>query len=115
MNFIVKILISSFSVIVAGWLLSGVHISDYKTSLLVALVLSILNMILKPILVFLTIPITIITLGLFLLVINALIALIASGIVPGFDIDGFWWAVGFSIIVSLVNYLLNQDDRKYRR
>ncbi len=112
MNFIVKLLLSSFSVILAGWILNGVHIQNYLTSIMVAFVLAILNFILKPILVFLTIPITILTLGLFLLVINALIALIASSIVPGFYIESFWWAVGFSIIVTIVNYLINSDNRK---
>jgi putative membrane protein len=112
MNFIIKIILSSFSVFLAGWMLNGVYIQNYGTSLLVALVLAILNFILKPILVFLTIPITILTLGFFLLVINAMIALLASNIVDGFYIDGFWWAVGFSIIVSIVNYLLNAGNRK---
>ena len=112
MKFIIKIILSSFSVIVAGWLLSGVEIRSYGTSLLVAFVLAILNLILKPILVILTIPITIVTLGLFLLVINALIALIASDIVPGFYIDGFWWAVAFSIIVSILNYLINIENKE---
>lgn len=112
MNFIVKIILSSFSVFLAGWILKGVFIEDYLTSLLVALVLAVLNFIIKPIMVFLTIPITILTLGLFLLVINAFIAMLASNIVSGFYIDGFWWAVGFSIIVSIVNYLINSDNRR---
>jgi putative membrane protein len=113
MRFLIKIVLSSFSVFVAGWLLSGVIIRDYFTSLLVAFVLALLNMILKPILVFLTIPITIFTLGLFLLVINAVIALIASDIVTGFDIDGFGWAILFSIFVSILNYLINIDTKRY--
>ena len=107
MNFIIKIILSSFSVLLAGWILSGVHITNYLTSILVALVLALLDFVLKPILVFLTIPITVLTLGLFLLVINAIIALMASSIVPGFHIDGFWWAAGFSILVSFTNYLIN--------
>jgi putative membrane protein len=116
MRFLIKILLSSFSVIVASWLLRGVEIEDYLTSLLVAFVLAILNMILKPILVFLTIPITILTFGLFLLIINAVIALVASDIVPGFHIAGFWWAVAFSIIVSILNYLINiENTNQYRQ
>jgi putative membrane protein len=112
MNFLVKIILSSFSVFLAGWILGGVYIEDYLTSIIIAFVLAILNFIIKPILVFFTIPITIITLGLFLLVINAFIAMLASNIVPGFYIAGFWWAVGFSIIVSIVNYLINADNYK---
>ena len=115
MKFLIKIILSSFSVIVADWLLKGVHIEDYLTSVLVAFVLAVLNMILKPILIFLTIPITVITLGLFLLVINAVIALVASDIVPGFTIDGFWWAVAFSLIVSVLNSIINAENQQQYR
>ena len=115
MNFIIKILLSAFSVIVASWILPGVEIRNYFTALGVAFVLAILNLILRPILVILTIPITIFTFGLFLLVINALIALLADSIVPGFYLAGFWAALWFSIIVSLLNYLINLDDSKGRR
>lgn len=115
MSFIIKILLSSFSVIVAAWLLNGVIIRDYLTALVVAFVLAILNMILKPILVVLTIPITIVTFGLFLLVINALMALLAGSLVPGFVIQSFWAALWFSLIVSIINYLIQIDDRKKRR
>ncbi|HPA13557.1 MAG TPA: phage holin family protein [Bacteroidales bacterium] len=112
MKFLIRVILSSFSVIVAGWLLKGVHIEDYLTSILVAFVLAILNVILKPILVFLTIPITLITFGLFLLVINAVIALLASHIVPGFYLEGFWWAIAFSLIVSLLNAIINVENEK---
>lgn len=115
MNFVVKVLLSSFSVLVASWILNGVEIRNYFTAIGVAFVLAILNMILKPILVILTIPITILTFGIFLLVINALIAILAGHIVPGFYISGFWAAFWFSIIVSIINYLLNLDDKKSRR
>jgi putative membrane protein len=114
MNFIIKILLSSFSVILASWILNGVVIRDYLTAVVVALVMAILNMILKPILVILTIPVTIFTFGFFLLVINALIAMIAGSLVPGFIIAGFWSAFWFSLIVSIINYLINLDDRKRR-
>jgi putative membrane protein len=110
MNFLVKIILASFSVLLADWLLSGIYVKDYVTSLLVAFVLAILNIILKPILVVLTIPITFLTLGLFLLVINALMVLLAGEIVPGFHIDGFWWALGFSLIVSIVNSVINSSN-----
>lgn len=111
MKFLVRVILSSFSVIVASWLLRGVHLDDYVTSLLVAFVLALLNTILRPILIFLTIPITILTFGLFLVVINAILVLVASDLVPGFYVDGFWWAVAFSLIVSLLNALINiQND-----
>ena len=107
MRFIIKIILSSFSVFVAGWLLEGVYINNYGTSILVALVLAVLDYVIKPILIFLTIPITVFTFGLFLLVINAWIPLIASGMIPGFYIVNFWWALAFSLIVSVLNYLIN--------
>ncbi len=100
---------------VAAWLLSGVLIENYFTAVMVAFVLAILNMILRPILVILTIPITILSFGIFLLVINALIALLADRIVPGFEIVSFWAALWFSLIVSILNYLINLDDSKKRR
>jgi putative membrane protein len=99
-------------VLIADFLLSGVHIKDILTSVLVAFVLAILNNFLKPILIVLTIPITIFTFGFFLLVINALMAMLATKIVPGFFIEGFWWAVGFSLIISFLNYLINIENRK---
>jgi putative membrane protein len=111
MQFLIKIILSSFSVMVASWLLQGVIIRDYLSAILVAFVLALLNMILKPLLILLTIPVTIVTFGLFLLVINAIIALIAGNLVEGFYIAGFWWAMGFSIIVSIINYLINLNDR----
>lgn len=112
MNFIIKILLSSFSVLIADFLLSGVYIKDIVTSILVAFVLAILNNFLKPILIVFTIPITIFTFGFFLLVINALIVLLATKIVPGFEVNGFWWAVGFSLIVAFLNYLVNIENNK---
>jgi putative membrane protein len=101
-------------VVVAAWLLPGVALRDYLSAILVALVLALLNTLLKPILVILTIPITIFTFGFFLLVINAAMALLAAYLVPGFYIAGFWWAVAFSIIVSLMNLMINLDDKNKR-
>lgn len=106
MSFFLKVLVSSFAVVITSYILPGVHVRDFITALVVAFVLGILNMLLKPILVILTIPITIITLGLFLLVINAFIIQIASNLVKGFIVDGFWWALLFSIIMSIVSWLL---------
>jgi putative membrane protein len=93
-------------VIVAG-LLPHVDIDDYFSAILVAVVLAFLNTIVKPILTILTIPITIFTLGLFLLVINALIIIFAEKLVSGFHVDGFWWALCFSFILSFINGILN--------
>jgi putative membrane protein len=106
MSFIPKLLLTSVAILVAGYLLPGIHVSSFWTALLVALVLSFLNVFLKPFMVILTIPFTVITFGLFLLVINALIIMIASTWVAGFKVDGFWWAMLFSIILSVISSLL---------
>jgi putative membrane protein len=94
-------------VILAAYLLPGVALDDYSTALSVALVLSFLNVILKPLLIIITIPVTFITLGLFLFVINALIILVADYAVSGFEVDGFWWALAFSLLLSVINSIFN--------
>ncbi len=106
MPFILKLLLTSISILIAGYLLPGIHVSTFWTALLVALVLSFLNVFLKPIMVILTVPFTVVTFGFFLLVINAIIIMIASAWVTGFKVDGFWWAMLFSIILSLISSLL---------
>jgi putative membrane protein len=107
MGFIIRVLVTALAVYVADYFLSGVHISsDAKTIIIVALVLALLNSFIKPVLVVLTIPVTIATLGLFLLVINALMVVWASKLVKGFTVDGWWSALLFSLIVSLVSYIL---------
>jgi putative membrane protein len=88
-------------------ILPGVTVDDYLSALLVAVVLAFLNTIVKPILTILTIPITVVTLGLFLLVINAIIIIFASKLVNGFHVDGFFWALVFSIVLSLCTGILN--------
>lgn len=106
MNFLIKILVTSLAVLFSSYLLPGVSVANYTTAILVAIVIALLNTFLKPILVLLTIPVTVLTLGLFLLVINAFIILFASELVKGFNVDGFWWALLFSIILSVVTSLL---------
>lgn len=108
MQFIQKIFISASSIMLASYLLPGIHIETFWIALLVALVLSLLNVFLKPLLVVITLPFTIFTFGFFLLVINAVIILIASAWVKAFQVDGFWWALLFSIIVSLITSLIEK-------
>ncbi|MFC2102631.1 phage holin family protein [Bacteroidota bacterium] len=103
---IVQILILTFAVILTSYLLPGITVKSFWTALLVAVVLGLLNAFVKPLMVFLTIPFTLITFGLFLFVINALIIMLAGAIVRGFDVKGFWWALIFSIILSLIEYIL---------
>ena len=111
MNFFIRLLISALVAFGLAYLLPGVHIDSFVTALILALVLAVLNMLLKPIMVILTLPITIITFGLFLLVINAAIILLASKLVDGFKVDGFWWALLFSILLSVVTSILHSGDK----
>jgi len=106
MNFLVRLLLSALAVVIASYLLPGVGVDGFFAAIIIAVVLSLLNFIVKPILVILTIPLTVVTLGLFLLVINALIILMADSIIPGFYVNGFWWALLFSLVMSLTNSLL---------
>ena len=115
MKLIAQLIISALAVIVTSFILKGVHIDSVMTALIVAAVLAVLNAIIKPILVVLTIPITILTLGLFLLVINALIIMLAGKIVHGFSVDGFWTAFFFSIILTVVNGIFNGLNGDYDR
>ena len=125
MNFIIKLLISAVAVLITAYFLDGVTIGNnqfyssnspeinrFTTALLVAIVLAFLNTIVKPILTILSLPITIFTLGLFLLVINALIILFADTLVDGFKVNGFWTALWFSLVLSLVSSFLNLFNKK---
>jgi len=106
MKFILRLLLSALAVILLANILPGVEVRAFGSAVLVALVLSLLNLIVKPILVILTLPVTILTLGLFLLVINALIILLASSLVSGFSVDGFWQALLFSLLLSVLESVL---------
>ena len=108
MNGIIRFLLSGVAVLLTAYLLPGVDVEHYGYALLAAVVISVANIIVKPILIILTIPITIFTLGLFLLVINALIILIVDYFVPGFAVDGFWWALAFSLILSIFNSMFSE-------
>ncbi|HEY8510766.1 MAG TPA: phage holin family protein [Cyclobacteriaceae bacterium] len=113
MNSIVRFLLSGLAVLLTAYLLPGVHVANYGYALLVALLLSLANMFIKPILIVLTIPVTILTFGLFLLVINVLIVLLVDAIVPsGFEVDGFWWGLAFSLILAIFNSLFADLTRK---
>jgi len=112
MNFLIRILITALAAFGLSYILSGVHIDSFITALVFALVLAILNALIKPILIILTLPITIVTLGLFLFVINALIILLCSKMVSGFSVDGFWWALLFSILLSIVSSILHSSGKK---
>ena len=103
MKFLLKILITTVNAFILASILPGIKIADFYTAVILAIVLAILNAIVKPLLVFLTLPATIVTLGLFLFVINACIILIGAHFVHGFKVDGFWPALLFSILLSFFN------------
>lgn len=101
MKFIIGILFTAAIVMGLGYILPGIHVTNYWTAVIIALALALLNAVVKPILVILTLPITIVTFGLFLFVINALIIIICDKFIGGFVVDNFWWALLFSVLVSV--------------
>ena len=108
MKFLIQLVIVTLAVLISSYILPGVSIegNNFLTALVVAAVLSFLNAVVKPIMIILTIPVTIFSFGLFLLVINALMILLAAKIVDGFHVEGFWYALLFSLILSLVTSIL---------
>lgn len=106
MKFILRLLLSALAVIILSKVLPNVSVDTYTTAIIVAVLLSLLNFIVKPILVLLTLPVTIVTFGLFLLVINAAIILLADYLIPGFTVNGFIWALLFSLLLSCLQSIL---------
>ncbi len=106
MNTILKVLITAVLVVVLSKILPGVSVEGYTSAIIVAVVLGLLRIIVKPILIILTLPFTILTLGLFLFVINAFIVLLADRIVDGFNVSGWWYALLFSLLLSFLQSLL---------
>ncbi len=114
MQFILRILITAAVAYGLSLVLNGVHITSFTTAIIFALVLSFCNAIVKPILIILTLPLTIITLGLFLLVINVIIILLASKFVHGIRIDGFLWAFIFGLLLSVITSVLVKIEKSSR-
>ena len=106
MKTLLRILLTALAVVVLAELLPGVSVTSYLVAILVAVVLGLLNFLVKPLLILLTLPVTLVTFGLFLLIINALIILMADGLVAGFSVDGIWWALAFSLLLSLFQAIL---------
>ena len=105
-NFLIRLLLTALAIILTSYLLPGVHIENFLSAIILSLLLALLNITIKPLLVIITIPVTFFTLGLFLLVINALMILLADAIMPGFIVEGFWWALAFSVVLWIINSLL---------
>lgn len=106
-SFLTQILLSALAVIIGAYLLPGIELNGFGSALLVALALALLNQFVRPLLILLTIPATVLSLGLFLFVVNALVILLADWMVLGFNVKDFWWALLFSIILSFVKGFLN--------
>ncbi len=108
MKLLLRILITAALVMVISYFMKGVVVEQFTTAIIVAIVLGLLNLFVKPVLVLFTLPVTFFTLGLFLLVINAIIILLCDHFVDGFDVSSFWTALFFSIILSLSQSLVYQ-------
>jgi len=107
MKLIIRLLLNAVAVLILAEVLNGVQVDNYLTAVIVAAVLSVLNVLVKPFLILLTLPITILTLGLFLLVVNALIILLADKLIGGFAVSSIWTAILFSILLSILQSLLH--------
>lgn len=107
MNVLMRLLISGLSVVITSYLLPGIHIENFLTAIVVGVVLGIINTVIKPVLIILTLPINLLTLGLFTFLLNGLLVLLTSSLVPGFRVDSFGWAILFSILISCVSWFLD--------
>lgn len=112
MNFLIKILITTVNAFILAHILPGIKIDSFFTAIIVAVVLAVLDAFVKPLLILLTLPATILTLGLFLFVINAVIILIAENFVDGFRVESFWFALLFSILLSFFNSFVHKQAFK---
>jgi putative membrane protein len=112
MKTIIHWVVSALAILITAYLLPGVHVNGIFAALVLAVVLGAINMILRPILILLTLPLTIVTLGLFALVINALLIMLASYIVPGFTVASFWSAFLFGIVLAIINWILGMFEKE---
>ncbi len=106
MSMLTSLLVNTLSILVTAYVVPGVNVPNFGTALLVAIVLGVLNAFVKPILTILTLPVTILTLGLFIFVINVFIIMLTSALVPAFFVAGFWSALLFSLVLSVINSVL---------
>src|SRR5690606_22229517 len=107
MNFLVRILVTGLVAFALSKVLSGIQIDSFLTAIVFALVLAVLNVLVKPLLIILTLPLTILTLGLFLFVVNTLVVLLAGKLIDGVSIASFWWGLLFALLLSLITSFIN--------
>lgn len=108
MNIIFNWFLNALAIMISAYVLPGVHVKDFVVALILAVILGIINAVLRPILLILTLPINILTLGLFTFVINASLVMLAASLVKGFTVDSFWWALAFSLVLSLINWFFHK-------
>jgi len=106
MVYLGNLIVNTLAVLITAFILPGVVVSSFFTGLVVAIMLGLVNMLIKPILILLTIPLYVITLGFFAFIVNALLVILVSKLVPGFEVKNIWWAMLFSVILSLVTSFL---------
>ena len=107
MRFLARLVLNGLAIVVAAWLLPGIHITSTFAALLAGVLLGFVNAIVRPVLFLLTLPLTLLTLGLFIFIVNALWFALTAWLVPGFAIDGFLWALVGALLVSVVSWILN--------
>ena len=112
MNFLIRLIISTLAVLITSYLLPGVHVENFLTAVIVAIILGFLNTVIKPLLILLSLPAVVFTFGLFLIVINTLIIMLADKLVDGFSIGGFRRALLFGIVMWMVTSILNAIKKK---
>ncbi|WP_438963418.1 phage holin family protein [Winogradskyella sp.] len=115
MNIIIRLLLNALAVFILAHVLEGVSVNGYLGAVIVAIVIAILNVLVKPLLILLTLPVTIMTLGLFLLAINALIILLADKLVDGFGVSSFLTALLFSILLSILQSILHSIFKEKKK
>lgn len=107
MHILIQWLVNALAIYATAHILDGIHVKSFGAAIVVALVLGLINTIVRPVLLFFSIPFIIVTLGLFLLVINALLLLFSASLVSGFSIDSFGWAIAGSIVISAISWILS--------
>jgi len=107
MRFLARLVLNGLAIIIAAWLLPGIHITSPLSALLAGVILGFVNAIVRPVLFFLTLPLTLLTLGLFIFVLNAICFALTARLVPGFSVDGFFSALFGALLVSVVSWILN--------
>lgn len=104
---LLKILVNAVAVFLAAYLLRGVEIKNFWSAIVTAILLAIVNVTLRPLLIILTIPVTILTLGLFILIIDAVLLMLIDALLPGLKIKNLGWAILFSLLLSVINSILS--------